>query len=188
MKYFNLFIFAMIGSFGLCSLAQNSSQLTNQEQIQQRREQDRKEDALRDSVYQPNPKSTPTQVNVSNIDPNATIEIDHKALAYGPIIEGDRVMMGYKFTSALALGLYKDQESERWRLIAGVEMPADNLTDSLIWFVGGGGQLGGQGDTTSLYFNGGLDHRILSWFKLQYGLNWVMGGSFGAMLAGGLTF
>ncbi len=168
---------------------QNSSGFTERERTQQAIEQNRKEVQQQGDASKPNEKSAPTTFNAtSGMDSSARVTIDHKALMYGAIFESGSTMMGGKFTSAVCLGFYQEQGGEKWRLIAGLELPGDYITDNLIYYVGGGAQLGRKGDKTTLYLNAGLDHRLLSWMKLQYGLNWVAGGNFGANLSAGLTF
>ncbi len=166
----------------------NRSGFTERERQQQATEQNRKETNMLQDAYKPNEKWNPAKVDVSNIDPSAQIIPDHKALTYDMIFEGDRVMAGPKLSSGIMIGLYNEQNGERWRMATGFELQGDYITDHLLYYVGGGFQLGGKGDTSFFYFNGGLDHRLLSWFKLQYGLNWVVTGKLGLTIGTGFTF
>lgn len=185
------FVFLLVCFFSHSLFADensNRSGFTERERQQQAAEQNRKETNMIQDAYKPNEKWNPSKVDVSNIDSNVQITPDHKALTYDMIIEGDRVMIGPKLSSGIMLGLYHEQNGERWRLATGIELQGDYITDQLLYYVGGGFQLGGKGDKSFFYFNGGLDHRVLSWFKLQYGLNWVVTGDFGLTIGTGFTF
>ncbi len=168
---------------------QNQSGFTEREKTQQAIEQNRKEVQQAGEASKPNEASTPATYDATvGMDSNVQVSLDHSALVFGTIVENGSNMMGGKITSGFAFGFYQDPNGEKWRLLAGLELPAGYITNSILYYVGGGGQLGRKGDKTSLYLNAGLDHRLLSWLKLQYGLNWVAGGNFGLNLSAGLTF
>jgi hypothetical protein len=193
MKHVLLFIFSIILFSSQIASAQagnqNQSGYTEREKTQQAIEQNRKEVQQAGEANKPNESSAPTTFNATaGMDSNVRVTLDHRSLVYGTIIENGSNMMGGKITSGFSFGYYKDPNSEKWRLLAGLELPAGYITNSLLYYVGGGAQLGRKGDKTTLYLNAGIDHRMLSWLKLQYGLNWVVGGNFGLNLSAGLTF
>lgn len=188
MKLILAFLFLLIPNYLLAQGAQNQSGYTEREKTQQQIESNRREVERAGDAHRPNSPSSPMKVDVSNIDSNVMVTIDHKALVYEIIREAGTNMIGGKFTSGVALGFYKDPNGTKWRLTAGMELPGDYVWNNLIYYVGGGAQLGRKGDQSGIYINAGLDHRVLSWAKLQYGINWVVGGNLGLTAGLGLTF
>ena len=179
-----LIIFAIL--FGLPLMAQVD--MSEKEKIEQQRETNRKEDALRDSAVKPNaPSSVPAPVKV-NIDPSAHFEVDHSAFGYSVLTESENPLTGIKFSGAFTAGFYQEQKKDKmYRIIAGVELPIDLDMGSgrFVPFAGGGFQIGSK---SGIYINAGLDIRLTQWFKIQAGGNYVIGNDPSAILGAALTW
>lgn len=179
-----LIIFTIL--FGLPIMAQVD--MSQKEKLEQQRETNRKEDALRDSAVKPNaPSSIPAPVK-ANIDSNVQLDVDHSAFGYSVLTESENPLTGIKFSGAFVAGFYQEQKKDKmYRLLAGVELPIDldMVSGHLVPFAGGGFQIGSK---TGIYANAGLDIRLTKWFKIQAGGNYIIGNDLSAILGAALTW
>lgn len=162
--------------------------LSEQEKIQQQREKNRQEDALRDSVSQPNSKPSDYKITPVQIDPDAQLDVDHSSFGYSIIAVKDNFLSGIKFSGGFTAGFYQEQKLNRnYALIAGVELPIDFELpiQNIKPFAGGGFQIGVQG---GIYLDIGLDLRLLRWFKIQTGIHYVLGQNPIGILGTALTW
>lgn len=167
-------------------LANAQVDLSEQEKIQQQREKNRQEDALRESTSQPNAKPSDFKTVPVHIDSDAQLDVDHSAIGFSVIPINDNMLSGFKFSGGFTAGFYQEQKlDKKYALLAGVELPIDIELPlrNFVPFGGGGLQVGVDG---GLYLDLGLDFRFVKWFKLQAGLHYVIGrdptGVFGAAL------
>ena len=119
--------------------------MSEKEKLEQQREKNRQEDALRDSSLKPNETSSQPQAIPINIDPDAQLNVDHSALGYSSILIKGNPLVGIKFSGGFTAGFYQEQKlDKRYMLIAGVELPIDFdfLSKRILPFAGGGYQIG----------------------------------------------
>lgn len=162
--------------------------MSQKEQIEKQREQNRQQDALRDSAVAPNAPSAPPAPVVAHVDSDANFEVDHSALGYSMIFEGDNPLAGFKFSGAFTAGFYQEQKRDmNYRIIGGVELPLDIELPfrRAVPFAGGGVQVGSK---TTVYVTAGIDFRFVDWFKLQVGAHYGIGKDFGAVAGAALTW
>jgi len=162
--------------------------LSEKEKIEQQREVNRKEDALRNEAMKPNEKYKNQPTIQANIDSTSTFDVDHSAFSYIVQSEKDNLITGIKFSGAFSAGFLKEQQKDKYfRLLAGVELPIDleMPIKNLVPFAGGGFQFGSG---LSLYGNIGLDYRIQKWLKVQFGVNFDTSHSLASILGLGLTW
>ncbi len=179
-------ILTVLFSFSVIAHAQVD--MSQKEQIEQQRESDRKQDALRDSALTPNEKpAAAPRINL-DIDSSAQFDVDHSSLGYSMIMENDNSATGIKLSGAFTVAIYNEQKNEKkTRLMVGLELPIDvelPVRDT-VPFAGGGIQIGSG---LSFYANAGLDFRLTKWFKLQAGANYDSEHTFGALAGAGLTW
>lgn len=158
------------------SHAQQKEYFSEQEKIQQRRESDRQEEALRKDALKPNEKYSPTKVDTSTwgIDKNLQFEITNHLLGYSTIIEPDNTLQGVKITGIMNFAYYNSNEKDKTgrskaRYVFGLEFPITEINRRIEFWGGIGATLG---DHTAMYLDAGLDYRIASWFKIQGGVNY----------------
>lgn len=161
--------------------------MSEKEKIEQQRNENLKQDALKNEALKPNTKTT-SQATYTIEDTGANFEVDHSALGYSYISESDNQLEGVKFSGAFSVAIYNEKKKDKHvRIMAGVELPIENdfFPNRLVPFGGGGFQFGAG---FSLYANLGLDYRILKWFKLQAGLNFDSSHNLGTIIGAALTW
>lgn len=162
--------------------------LSDKEKLEQQRESNRKEDALRNEATKPNEKFKNQPMPQLNIDSTSTFDVDHSAFSYIIQTEKNNLVTGIKFSGAFSASFLQEQQKDKYfRLLAGVELPIDFELPlkNLVPFAGGGFQFGSG---LSLYGNIGLDYRIQKWLKFQFGINVDTSHSVGSILGLGLTW
>lgn len=184
--------------FSIKTLAQTTgtnTQIHAQEAIEKQKAADRQESANTNNALNPNEKSKPTQIDTSTwgLDSNVTFEITNHLLGYSTITESEQTLNGLKMTGLVNFAYYNvnkknsnsSNEKSKARYVFGLEAPIADLTRRLTLWCGGGATLG---DAKGLYLDLGLDFRILTWFKLQGGMNYNSVGSFSPQLSLGLVW
>jgi opacity protein-like surface antigen len=179
------FLLASLILLGINASAQVD--MSEKEKLEQQREVNRKEDALRNEALKANEKSS-TQPRFNIEDTGAQFDVDHSTFSYTSLSEKDNLATGIKFSGAFCASILNEtQEKKNIRIMVGVELPfeADLPSYKLVPFAGGGLQIGSG---LSLYGNIGLDYRLAKWFKIQAGANFDTQHNFGAIVGAGLTW
>lgn len=172
----------------------NDSNLTNREQQVQDAEKSRNEMKQIEQATQPNSPSSPTQYkyDTSGIDSSVVFEINNHLLGYSVISNSDVSLSGIKVTGLMNVAYYSPSKEfdengneTKGRFVFGFETPMIDITRQFAVFGGFGATLG---DARGIYFDVGLDYRILRFLKAQAGFNYNTDGEFAPQLSAGLTW